>query len=339
MIVYHLATGVDCHFFEPMVVSFYGGDLETSLREKGVKVFQIGTRSRFLRIGSLVRIIKRLKVDLVHTHLTSAGYYGRPAAWLTGKWVAHTHHSLIFQDLKTKRLVAERMLAPMTDQSVSVSEAVARHLQEHLGTQAKYLMVIPNGIEPERFLCQRDAFNTPPVITACGRLEPVKSFDLLLEALAVLRVEGWDFHFHLIGDGSQMRPLRSQCQTLGLMDRTTFTGYVKDVAPFLKKSDVYVSSSYREGLSIALLEALAAGLPVVATNVGGNPEVLKDIGRLIPPGNVNALAQAIRNVLNDQVKALSMGQAGRERVLSRYTIRKMIESYQEVYCELLSGKK
>lgn len=334
-----LVLGLDRTRFDPVVVTFMGGRLEVALQQKGVKVLRAGGQCRLNRISELIRLMREEHVQLVHTHMFSAGTWGRIAALLYNVPVkVHTHASLTFQEKRRKRLLPEMALTASTDRVICVSEAVRNHLSSTIGMWAGKMVVIPNGIDASRFNFSRFSLHAPPSLVAVGRLEKVKGFDILIRAVAIVRARGVDVRCTIAGDGTEMGHLRELAEHLNVAEHVTFAGYVKNILPLLQASDLLVAPSYREGLSNAILEAMAAGLPVIASRVGGNKELLKDTGWLVPPGDEDALSKTLVEVLQEPQKALEMGSLSKTKILQDYTLSKMIEKHEKLYLYLLQKK-
>ena len=174
------------------------------------------------------------------------------------------------------------------------------------------------------------------LVGTVARLNPVKRLDILLQAMMALR----DVHTVIVGDGPERAQLRTVSERSGLADRAHFAGQQRDVRTWLAALDVFVLSSDWEGMSNALLEAMAAGLPVVTTAVGGTPEVVVDgeTGLLVPPRDPAALAEAIATFLHNSDRRCIMGRAGTERVRQCFSLERMVQQTQTLYEHLLEAK-
>lgn len=339
--IYNLVKNTDKKKFEPMVATWLGGGLADNLEKEGIKVFQVPAIPKSLRLNALRRLIRRENIDILHTHLFIAGFYGRLAAIGSGRLrVIRTHHGMTFKTKTIRRIVFETLLYPFSSYNTAVSDSVIQHLNAVLKWNPDRMRLIRNGIEIERFRAKRDGIHDPMTIVAAGRLSKEKGFDVLLKALHLLSKKKRDFRCRLAGDGPEKTALLELRERLGLVDMIDFQGYVRDIAPLMKQGDLFVIPSHHEGLPLSLLEAMASGLPVIASAVGGIPDLLTpDKGWVVPPGNPEALADAIETAFNNPDKALEMGQRGSVEVLNAYDIKKTAREYEDLYLQLLLKKK
>lgn len=329
-----LAEGLDRTGYNPLVVTFKGGELTGRLNQAGVTTLKAINRPKVFRVFSLMDLIKKHRVDVVHTHMTSAGYYGRVAAILTGRPVLHTFRTLNFMEKPTKRGLMEKVLGPMTDQLIGVSSAVCDHIETVMKWPGGSIKEVPNSIKLKPAGKPRKRFNDPVRLISVGRLEPVKGYDVLLKAVAALKHAGHRVALSLVGDGGMMGELKRLSQELALTNEVEFRGYRSDVPSELAAADVFVVTSHREGMSNALLEAMAAELPVIATRVGGNVEVVGEAGWLITPDDSDAVVKAVEQVLADPDQALEMGRRGRQRVADMFSIERTVGEYEKIYSKL-----
>ena len=213
-----------------------------------------------------------------------------------------------------------RVANRLADCVTAPAESVRRHVHAVERCRPKKIVVIPNGVDLERFRgvqpASTAALELPgpgPILGSVGRLSPKKGQATLLEAAALVLRRRPDVTFVLVGDGPQRAELGAHAERLGLDGRLRFLGLVEDPIPLLPRMDIFVLPSHMEGMSNALLEAMAAGRPVVATNVGGNAEVVQDgvTGLLVPPRDPQRLAEALLTLLDDPARAAAMGAAGR----------------------------
>ena len=194
-----------------------------------------------------------------------------------------------------------------------------------------------DGGETRQIRRELDVPDDVPIISSIGSLEPLKGYDvLLLAATRVLRQRR--VVFVLIGSGRAEASLRETTLRLGIEGRVKFAGFQRDVLSFLRASDLYVQPSLKEGLGTSILDALCAGIPVIATDVGGIPEIVENRrhGILVPPSSAEALAKAILALLEDPELAAQLSAAGRARILERFSVDRMVDRTIEVYAETLS---
>jgi glycosyltransferase involved in cell wall biosynthesis len=224
-----------------------------------------------------------------------------------------------------KRLASRRLAA-----HVAVSESTARSVAAAASLSPDTIRVVPNGV-PEPSEGSVDPILPRPVIGAVGRVDGQKGFDVLVDALALLP----DVAAVVAGDGRDRGALERRAQDRGVADRFAVTGWQEEVGPFLRSLDVFVLPSRFEGLSLALLEAMAVGAAIVATDVGGTSEAVAhgETGLLVPTENPTALADAVRQLLDDHDLRTRLGAAARAAWLERFTVQRM----QRAYSELLEG--
>ena len=306
----------------------------------------------FLKI---YRLLRREGFDLVHTHTSKAGILGRVAARLAGvPHIVHTPHGQAFNGyagraMTTLFVLLERWAATFTDRIIGLTDREIRdNLERRIGEPEQFVN-IPSGIDLERFeTSEREAGNvkaslglSPSVrlIGSVGRLEPIKGHAYLLDAFAILAPRFPDLHLALVGDGELLPELRSRAENAGLTDRVLFLGWREDVPALLHAFDLFVFPSLSEGMGRALVEAMAAGLPVVATKAASIPEVLADgeAGYLVEPSSGASLAAGIEKVLLDRELQSRLVKAGRERARD-YSVEAMLQKIEAVYQEVLGNK-
>ncbi len=306
-------------------------------------------------LGALVqlyRLIRGSRVDLVHTHTSKAGILGRLAARLAGvPHIVHTPHGHYFVGGYAGRALThlfvrlERWAARFTDRIIGLTEQEIRdHVARGIGRPEQFV-VIPSGIALPEFGTTADApalraaLGLPAsatVVGAVGRLEPIKGHRYLLEAVGRLAPRCPGLHLALVGDGELLAELRRAAEHAGLAGRAHFLGWREDVPAVLHAFDLFALPSLNEGMGRALVEAMAAGLPIVASAAGGVPEVLAGgaAGLLVPPADAEALARAIETLLADPALRARLGAAARERA-GRYTVEASLRTLEALYDELL----
>ncbi|WP_437278635.1 glycosyltransferase [Sorangium sp. So ce375] len=343
--------------FAPVVCALEEpGALAEELARLGVPLVVI-PRGPGLDPGLPVRLaawLRREGIRLVHTHNPGPHLYGalaagfaRAAALLggAGPRVVHTKHGRNYPKEKRKVLV-NRLAAALTDRVVAVSDdarAVALEV-EHVDP-AKVVTIL-NGVDTDVFRpgdagAARARLGVPATgyhVGCVARLSPEKDHATLLDAFARLCAVRPDARLTLIGDGSERPALEAQAARLGLGGAVVFAGTRGDVAELLPAFDVFALASLTEGISLTLIEAAAAGLPIVATRVGGNPEIVLEgeTGLLVPPGAPETLAAALEAVAVRGDRA-EMGLRGRARVMERFGLDRMARAYEDLYDEVLGG--
>ncbi len=329
------------------------GPLGEDLKASGVPVHVLG-RQPGVDLKMACRLGARLRrdgVELVHAHQYTPWFYASlgAAAGVGRPRVLFTEHGRHYPDVRRpKRVLFNRLLDPLTDGMVAVSGFVGDCLRDNEGLAERRIRVLYNGIDPDRFGGEvaRDALRREqglgpddPVVGLAARFAPVKDHATLLDAFRVVLDVREDAKLVLCGDGPLRGDLEAQAGRLGIADAVRFLGVRRDVPALLGTWDVFVLSSLSEGTSVTLLEAMATGLPAVATAVGGNPEIVVEgeTGLLAPRGDSAALGKALLEVLADPVRARSLGDAGRARVHERFTFDGMVAGYDSLYRELLAG--
>jgi glycosyltransferase involved in cell wall biosynthesis len=278
----------------------------------------------------LMRLFLQAGADIVHTHNTKPLIYAVPAARLAGvQTIIHTRHGQRYHATRRQNYLFN-LMAGWTNRIVSVSNDSGR-LSLQQGLPQEKLVTIHNGIDPLLFPATVPQPSGPIVFV--GRLSPEKDVPTLLRAAAIAIKEEPSFRLHLAGNGPSLSELQTLAGQLGLGQHVTFLGQTNGVAKILAGASLFVLSSVTEGISLALLEAMARGLPVVATAVGGNTEVVVDgeTGLLVPVQSPAKLAAAMLKLYRQPELARHMGANGRKRVEAQFDSRKMVAQYESLY--------
>ncbi|MBI4536536.1 MAG: glycosyltransferase family 4 protein [candidate division NC10 bacterium] len=292
----------------------------------------------------LRRLIKRIRPDIVHTHSSKAGFLGRLAARLAGvRHIVYTPHGHIFDGYfspaATKTFIGlEQVAARWTDRFVTLSDDEARdHLRHGIG-QPEQFVTIPSGVDLGPVIGAQPLHIATgrPVVGTVARLAPVKGIAYLVRAAPRVLASVPDARFLIVGDGEQRMALEREARDLGLADRIHFTGFREDVPALIAGMDFFVLPSLNEGMGRVLVMAMARGKPIVATRVGGVPELLGEgeAGLLVPPADPAALAGAICSLLQDPVRLRAIAEAGRRRA-PQYSADKMVKSLAELYRDVM----
>jgi glycosyltransferase involved in cell wall biosynthesis len=320
------------------------GALAGPLPAAGVPVHTVGRGGRGFDVGAMLRLARMLRADgvrVVHCHNHGALVYGALAARLVpGTRVVYTVHGAI---TSARRSTARFLRLGLVDDVVFVS-AHARNVGRQAGlTTDEHVHTIVNGVDLTAFTTAkgdgkrvRHEHGIPDDAPVCGivaRLTEAKDHRTLFAAVAIARETHPALRCLVVGDGELRDELEQDAAARGLSGVIHFTGARDNVRDYLDAMDVFVLSSVTEGLAMTLLEAMAAARPVVATRVGGNPEVVEDgvTGRLVPPSDPRALAGAIVSVLGQSDAARAMGEAGRDRAGRRFGLDSMVREYQALY--------
>jgi len=344
-VVIRLAAGLDRRRFEPLICCLdRPGPFAPQAEAAGVEVVSLDKRGPLDARAAwrLARLLQSRGVDVVHTHLWGASFWGRLAAVGARVSVIVTTEHNVDTWKKAHHLTLDRALAPATTHLVAVSQQV-REFYEARGVGRGRWRVVYNGVDtsaaPRRgrgaaFL-ELGLGKDDPVVGLVGRLVPAKAPEVFLRALALgaARVPG--LRGLVVGDGPLRSELEAEARRLGLEGRIVFAGVRQDVPELLPGLDAVLFSSVREGLSMAMLEAMAAGVPVIATDVGGTPELIAHgvTGLLVPPGRPESLADALVALLEDAAGAAAIRQAARRCVEDRFSLDRMTAAYEALYGE------
>ncbi|MFH1857998.1 MAG: glycosyltransferase [Candidatus Omnitrophota bacterium] len=350
-VVAALAKRLDRKCFRPLVACLNeAGPFSDLLEKEGIPVIPLHKKGKwdFSMIPKLMRLIKAHRVQVVHTHLWGGSVWGRIAARLAGvRVIVATEHS--YSGKPALYYWIERILALWTDRIVVVSEKVKEFYTKTLRIRPDKLSLIYNGVDPAAFRAERQngfrkELGVEPeasLVGIVGRLVPVKAHEVLFDAVTRLKESHPTLQVAVIGDGERRAELEAWCRSRSLEKRIRFLGLRKDVARLLPDLDLLVLSSDREGLSMTVLEAMAAALPVVATGVGGTPELVLEgeTGFLVPPRDPIQLADRIDRLLRDKALSRRMGEAGRKRVQENFSLEKMTAATEQLYTQLLQAKE
>jgi len=291
----------------------------------------------------IAKLARTERARIVHTHNAAPHLYGALGGKLAGAKVIHTEHGKNVGD-EARSFRINCFAARFTDLTVAVSEKVGRESRQHEGVPAKRLVVVPNGIPVEKFATATDraAFRAElglpaqaKLVGTVGRLVKEKNYRLLLQAFASAARECNDVYLIVAGDGPLREELESQARTLPV-ERVLFLGMRSDIPRLLGSLDVFALSSTTEGMSMALLEAMASGCAVVATAVGGNVEVIQNgmTGCIVPPGDANAFSAALVGLLKDAEQRRKLGSLAQQAVQQHYSLDKMVRRYEELWRQL-----
>jgi glycosyltransferase involved in cell wall biosynthesis len=335
------------------------GNLLDMARQKGIEIEQLAGLGREIRpladlvtLWQLYGLIRTYRPEIVHTHTAKAGVLGRIAARLAGvPVIVHTYHGHVlrgyFGPLKTaffRRL--ETALGRITDVAITVSVALRDDLVGMGVAPREKMRVVPLGLDLARFARPHargdlraacGAGESETLIGVVGRLVPIKDVDCFLEAASQVCERAPRARFAIVGDGERRAALEQKAASLGLGPRVTFVGWRKDLESVYADLDVVVNSSRNEGTPVALIEAMAAGRPVVATSVGGTSDLLGEgeRGILVPPADPAALAEAILRTLDRSDESARRARAAQDYVLAHHSVDRLLRDLDDLYRELL----
>ncbi len=331
------------HGVHPVMIPEMVGDARFTLRD----------------LRALIKLYRLLRVerpDIVDTHTAKAGFLGRLAARLAGvPVVVHTYHGHLLHGYYNPvtawllRLM-ERALGRWTDCIIAVSDQVKRDLIAYHVAPREKIAVMHLGFDLQPFLdcpAHRGHFrrelgltNGARLVGIVGRIFPIKNHRLFIDAASHVAARDPSARFVIVGDGVLRPAVEERARELGLADRVIFTGWRHDLPLIYADLDILVVSSNNEGTPVSVIEAMAAGRPVVGTRVGGLPDLIVhgQNGYLVDPQDADGLAEAILRLLNDQDTAHRMGRAGREAARQRFTIDRLASGMEQLYHRLAVGK-
>jgi glycosyltransferase involved in cell wall biosynthesis len=330
--------------FEFLLVLGEPGFLMPELLEAGIPVEHLPSLVRELSprldrraLSALRARIRSFQPDLVHTHSSKAGILGRLAARAEGVTSVHTAHSWSFSDgvgarRKALAVPLEAAVARVTPAFIVVSEADREVALRWRVARSDQLHVVHNGVPDDAAAAQPRGAG-PPRLIMVARMAAPKDHALLLRALAGL---SQPFELELVGDGPDEDLLRGLCQELGLSDRVRFSGRCSDVPRRLAEAQLFLLISRQEGFPISILEAMRAGLPVLASDVGGVSEAVAQdqTGLLVQRGDLGGLQRALSRLIEQPGLRVRLGQEGRARFLRDFTVARCLDGTREVYARL-----
>ncbi|MEA2538331.1 MAG: hypothetical protein QOF11_2565 [Chloroflexota bacterium] len=340
-----LLTRIDPTRYDVHVVSLTQGSTVRKLERKGIPVTVIDEPDDAIATGAVAALLAELRPEVVHNHMYRAELVGTRAAIALGEigrprpYVVSTVHSSRVRSEEDRRIL--RLLTPRIDRLIAVSRSIVAKLHAE-GRDTAPISLIHNGVDLERYDHQgpcctlREEYGLPsegPIVGVVARLEPEKGHPTLLEAWRSVVAAVPDATLLVVGEGSRREVLEALAVELGIADRVVFTGRRDDVPAVTAALDVAVLPSYREALGLSVLEAMALSRPVVASEVGGIPEMIEDgiTGLLVPPHDPAALAAAIVRLLRDHPLADTLGRAGHDLVHDRFCIERMVAAVEQIY--------
>ena len=366
--VVNLSAGLDPNRFDQVLVVGRESRAEGSMLDyalsRGVwphRISEIVTSFKLTpddarALHRLWSLMRAYRPHIVHTHTAKAGLLGRLAARLAGvPIVVHTFHGHVLhgyygpvRNWALRRM--ERSLSWLTDRLVTVSERVKQDLIGYGVASAKKIIVIPLGLDLEPFLnarSRRGGFRREmgfsadtKLIGIVGRIFPIKNHALFIESAARIAAVERLARFVVVGDGTLRIALEDQARRLGIAERVVFTGWRNDLPQIYADLDVLVVSSDNEGTPLSAIEAMATSCPVVATRVGGIPDIITDdvTGSLVLPGEAEGIASAVFDLLADSEKALRIGANAMAAARERFDVKRLIKDMDGLYRELLNEK-
>ena len=345
--LFSLVTRIDRTRYDVSIVSLSPGSAVRKLQRAGFDVLVIDEPDDAIAVGAVAAHLAEVRPDVIHNHMYRAELVGTRAAIALGEighrrpYVVSTVHSSRIRSDEDRRMLRE--LTPRMDQLIAVSKMIERKLIDE-GRTATPIRLIYNGIDLTRYDHQEPCCTLPEeygmepgsqIVGVVARLEPEKGHPTLLEAWPRVLRSVQDAYLLIVGEGSRRDALEAQARHLRIAHRVVFTGRRDDVPAVTAALDVAVLPSYREAQGLSILEAMALSRPVVASDVGGIPEMITDgvTGLLVPPHDANALAAGVTRLLVDHSLADTIGRAGHDMVHDRFCIELMVDAIQSIYDE------
>lgn len=352
-VVINLAKGLDKSKFNPIVCCLNDkGAFAHELEAEGIEVIALHKRGKFdfSILHSLFSIFKQRGIHIAHTHLWGANFWGRIAAKRACVPVIIAHEHGIEAWRNAAHALFDKILYRHTDRVILVSQASQKLFLSKIKSDSFKCRVIYNGVDTEKFngyinpvearmrlgLSQEDY-----AIASIGRLVTEKGHEYLFEAIKLMILKYPSLKVLVAGDGPEKQRLIHKVKHLGVQKNIIFLGARNDIAEILSASDLFVLSSTKEAFPISILEAMAVGRPVVATDVGGVSELISNekTGFVVPPRNSQALADAIAKLVNNKNAAAEMAEAGKRRIKESFTLRQWLGNIENLYTDLLNEKR
>ena len=346
-VIVNICRTIDRELFDVSVLCLRDlGEFVPYVEELGIKVIFLPQKENgatdYLSFLKVAKILKDEKIDIIHTHNTNPFIDGTIGALLSGvKTIIHTDHARVFPD-KKRYMFAEWLMSNFAYKIVGVSEHTTNNLNKYEKISRAKLVTIPNGIDGtvydinidiEQIKQELGIKNGGPVIGLGVRLTEQKGITYLLQAMPRVIDLIPDITLVIAGDGNIKSKLIAESEALGINNNVLFVGPRMDMARLLKLFDVYVLPSLWEGLPMVLLEAMAAGCPIIATNVGGNSMVIThhENGSLIEPCNPELLSDEIINVIRDNKLRCEYVVRSKEKFKNYYSAENMTKKYMQLY--------
>ena len=358
--VARISSCLDRARFQPMIICLdRSGNAENWLEADDVPIFELhrrpGNDPRL--VARLARLLRNERVDIVHSHNWGSLLETVFARYLSGTpFHVHAERGLELAEMQARvwRRRARDCVGRTARARADAVVAVSREIRDKIissGVASRRVHLIPNGIDPlpvqdligarARIRNRLGVIKSTILVCCVGRFVPVKDFATVIQAIVVLAQAGQDVHLVLVGDGPEHDALQAQVRSTGFAERIHLVGEQADVGAWLAAVDIYVNASLYEGMSQAVLEAMAAGLPLVVTDVGENAVLAggnSPCGRVIPTNDVNALASALGELTADRALRMHFGERARRRQRDEFSQAKMVRRYEELYSQLAIEK-
>lgn len=349
-VISNLSASLDPARYRGVLCLFRPGWIQANTENRGVRTYVIPTQGMFdwrwmLRFK---RLLKDEHVKLIHAHEFDANVQGAFVAALCGvPLIATVHGKNYFWEKLRRRLAYQWVSRNAT--MVAVSENLKQFIVEKVGVDSGHVKVVYNGVDALPPLrpadideCRKelDLPTGDQIVGVVGNLYPVKGHQYLITAIPAVLEKCPNTTFIFAGRGQLEAELKAQVQQLGIDGKVRFLGLRQDIPRILAVLDVFVLPSLSEGLSMAILEAMVAGKPVIATNVGGNPELVEDgqAGYLVPSQNSPTLTDRLISLLTNRERAIQFGRIGQLRAQGQFSLQTMVQKYQALYDQCIEAR-
>lgn len=335
--VAQLVSGLDRTQFEPKVFCVYGqpqgSHLEQMLQERQVPIHYIGKKKGF-SLSAIFRLFRALDAfapDVVHTHLYACVY---AALWpmVRRKPFLHTFHTLPEVENKrvTRRLLTKYLVRTGKMTPIAISAENQRMIASYYGIALDRIPVVPNPVDLQRFVSEKRTPDGEFRFITAGRFSAVKNQQMMLRAFAAFLSEGHNGRLVLLGKGEEEANLKALADELRISDRIEYAGHVPNVEDYLANARVFLLSSHYEAQPLSILEAMAAGLPIISTDVGGIRDIVTDNGILVPAGDVTAMARAMSELFSDPALYEKLSACSLRNVQA-YDLHRSVAGYEDLY--------
>jgi glycosyltransferase involved in cell wall biosynthesis len=344
--LYELVRGINREKFQPFVISLSeGGYWSKEIQQLGIQLIEMRRKKNreFARLFKLIRLLRKIKPEIVHTYLFPANSYGRIASILSKVPViiaSERNLPELGKDKNIYKICIDRILAPFTGGIICNSYRASDSLRKYFFNKEK-VFTVHNGVNGNVYSSKniKNEDRSFKVIGTIGRLCPQKNQRLFLDVAKTVidKSENKKIKFMIVGEGALKNDLENYSIRLGIERNVVFTGERSDIIDLLQSMDIFVMTSVYEGLSNTIMEAMSAGLPVVATDVGGNNELVVngETGFLCPLNDTAAISDKVIRLLNNIQEAKQMGENGGNRIMGEFKIEKMVRETEHVYATLI----
>ena len=352
-VIRHLVKYTDNKVYDVSIICLdnYIGELGKELLKNNTKITAFDRNTKgfdFRLVGKLHKYLIINKIDIIHCHQYTPYTYGLFASLWTDTAVIFTEHGRFYPDrFKWKRIILNRLLCVKTNAITAISKSTANALNKYENIPLSKIQIIYNGIavpinNNQSALEIRNQLNIKQdslILGTVSRLDPIKNQKLIIESFKNILIEYPQAILVIVGDGPLMSELVTYVENLNITTKVIFTGFKVNPYKYINIFDVFLLSSFSEGTSMTLLEAMAHSKPCVVTDVGGNSEiVINDItGYITPSNDLLKFTQSIHKLLCNTHLRKTMGESGRKRFETHFTVNQMIDSYQKLYISLKSN--